>query len=204
MVEHGRDDEAMAEPRSEWSLIASCTSCRGAFSLTSTAVLLRYSRFGPRGVVVDVLGERWPEPGLLFHPRCFVQPFGRRPLWTAFLRGRFDKGVARPQRSTTGGRRNKIGLTVEAVWSLAVKCCDCSTPVAPTGPAVVREAHASQRWRWVPVLQERRPGQRRVYHLRCFVTSHGRAAAYALLGLDLWEHLPPGIKNVVGTINPLP
>src|SRR3954466_14273722 len=98
-VERGRDDAPMSDPRSEWSLTASCTSCRGTFSLASTAVLMRSSLLGPRGVMVDVLGERWPEPGLLFHPRCFAMRFGRRPLWAAFMRGRFDKGVARPPRS---------------------------------------------------------------------------------------------------------
>jgi hypothetical protein len=194
----------MTEPRSEWSLTASCTSCRGTFSLASTAVLLRSSLFGPRGVVLDVLGERWPEPGLLFHPRCFAMRFGRRPLWTAFMRGRVDKGVARPRRSATRGRGNQVVVIEDAPWSLSVNCCACSTPVATAGPAVVREGHAPRRWRWVPVFQERRPGQRRVYHLRCFVARHGRAAAYALLGRDLWEHLPPVIKKIGGAISPLP
>src|SRR4051794_20004250 len=72
----------MTEPRSEWSLTASCTSCRGTLSLASTAVLLRSSLLGPRGVVLDVLGERWPEPGMLIANGMrlapSVQPANRR------------------------------------------------------------------------------------------------------------------------------
>ena len=198
------DDSSVPEPRSTWSLTASCSACRGAFSLTSTAVLLRGSFLGQRGVVLDVLGERWPEEGQLFHPRCFVGKFGRGALWTSFVRGRFDKGIARAERSSRADRGGEVVVDTDSSWRLSVSCCDCTESVDSSGAAVVREAHAPQRWRWVPVLQERRPGQRRVYHLRCFVQSHGRAAAYALLGLDLWERAPRIVKGIAGAINPLP
>ena len=193
----------MPEPRSTWSLTASCSACRGTFSLTSTAVLLRGSFLGQRGVVLDALGERWPEEGQLFHPRCFVGQFGRGALLTSFVRGRFDKGIARADHSTTDGRGGEVVIDTDD-WRLSVSCCDCTESVEPSGAAVVREEQQPQRWRWVPVLQERRPGQRRVYHLRCFVHSHGRAAAYALLGLDLWEHAPKVVKGIADAINPLP
>jgi hypothetical protein len=194
----------MPEPRSKWTLTASCSACRRKFSLTSTAVLVRDSLLGQRGTVLDALGERWPESGRLLHPQCFARQFGRRALWTAFLRGRFDKGIARADRSSGDGHLGEVVADEGRVWQLSVNCCDCVEPVEPSGPAVVREEQAPHRWRWVPMLQERRPGQRRVYHLRCFVASHGRAAAYALLGLDLWERTPKAFKNIAGAINPLP
>ena len=190
----------VSEPASEWRLVAACSSCRRSFSLADTVVLYRRTLFGPRGLVIDVLGERWPEPGRLLHPRCFVQLFGRRPLWASFVRGRFDKGIARPGSAA----RFDAATLDDAGWRLTVRCCECASVVEASGAAVVRDECTHQQWQWVPVLLERRPGQREVSHLQCFVQAHGRRAAYAALGREAWERVGPLVKRIGGVINPGP
>lgn len=190
----------MPDTPSQWFLVAACSSCATPFSLSSTAVLFRGTLLGPRGVVLDVLGERWPESGQLLHPRCFLRLFGRRALWASFVRGRFDNGVGRIEKASAHDRV-EVGAVGGSLWRLTVKCCECDAAIPPAGAAMVKVRSTSQRWQWLPVLQDHRPGQREVSHLACFVKTHGRSAAYAALGREVWKKVGPVVNGVGGAIS---